>query len=125
MEVLFTLIKSKDNRNGTDLYNYSFLFTAYVDDLTFFLKYIVLVRILVDTYKVFSGLSELKPNINKCEIASPWILRGAQEAVCGLQNIDLTNVIIKILGIHFSYNKKVQQAVNVWITRTLSLERKK
>ena len=28
LEVLFTLIKSKDNINGIDLYNYSFLFTA-------------------------------------------------------------------------------------------------
>ena len=55
--------------------------------------------------------------------------------VCGLQNIDLTNDTIKILGIYFSYNKKIQternylttvkkikKALNVWITRTLTLE---
>ena len=38
LEVLFTLIKSQDNIYGIDLYDYSFLFTAYADDSTFFLK---------------------------------------------------------------------------------------
>ena len=38
LEVLFTLIKSKDNINGIDLYDYSFLFTANADDSIFFLK---------------------------------------------------------------------------------------
>ena len=107
LEVLFTLIKSKDNINGIDLYGYSFSFTAYVDDSNFFLKGIASIRILVDTFKVFSCFSGAKPNINKCEIAGLGILRGAQEAVCGLENTDLTNDTIKILGIHFSYNKKI------------------
>ena len=52
-------------------------------------------------------------------------------------NINLTNDTIKILGIHFSYNKKIrternylttvkkiQKVLNVWITRTLTLEGK-
>ena len=137
LEVLFTLIKSKDNINGINLYDYSFLFTAYADDSTFFLKDIASVRILVDTFKVFSCFSGLKPNVNKCEIAGLGILKVTQEAVCGLQNIDLTNYTIKVLGIYFSYNRKIQternylitvkksqKARNVWITRTLTLEGK-
>ena len=64
LEVLFTLIKSEDNINNIDLYDYSFLFTAYADDSTFFLKNIASVRILVDTFKVFSCFPGLKPNIN-------------------------------------------------------------
>ena len=132
MEVLFTLIKSKDNINGIELYDYSFIFTAYADDSTFFLKSIASVRILIDTFKVFSCFSGLKPNIIKCEIAGLGILKGAQEAVCSLENIDLTNDTIKILGIHFSYDKKIQternylttvkkiqKALNVWITRKI------
>ena len=138
LEVVFTLIKSKDNINGIDLYDYSFLSNAYADDSTFFLKDIAPVRILVATFKVFSCFSGLKPNISKCEIAGlgilKWaqeILKGAQKAVCGLQNIDLTNDTIKTLGIHFSFNKKIQternylttvkkiqKALNVWITGT-------
>ena len=70
-------------------------------------------------------------------IAGLGVLKGAQEVVCGLKNIDLTNDTIKILGIHFLYNKKIQTERNylitvkkiqkvpsVWITRTLTLEGK-
>ena len=52
-------------------------------------------------------------------------------------NVNLTNDTIKILEIHFSYNKKIQternylttvkkiqKALNVWITRTLTLKGK-
>ena len=44
------------------------------------------------------------------------ILKGAQEAVCDLQNIDLTNDTIKILEIHFSYNKKIRPERNYLTT---------
>ena len=63
LEVLFTLLKSKDNINGIDLYDYSFLFKGYADDSTFFLRDIASIRILFDTFKVFSCFSGLKPNI--------------------------------------------------------------
>ena len=116
LEVLFILIKNKDNIKGIDLYDHSFLFTAYADDSTFFLKDIVSVRVLIDTFKLFSCFSGLKPNINKCEIAGLGILKGVQKAVCGLQNIDLTNDAIKILGIHFSYNEKIQTERNFLTT---------
>ena len=62
LKVLFTLIKSKDNINCIDLYDYSFVFIAHADDSTFFLKDITSVRILVDTFKVlscFSGLNRI------------------------------------------------------------------
>ena len=89
-----------------------FLFTAYADDLTFSIKDIASVRILVNTFKVLSCFSRLKLNINKCEITGLGIMKDAQEAVCGLQNNDLTNETIKILGIHFSYDKKIQRETN-------------
>ena len=38
-----------------------------------------------------------KTEIKKCEIANLGILKGAQEAIYGLQNIDLINGTIKIL----------------------------
>ena len=89
-----------------------FLFTADADDSTFSLKGIASVRVLVNTFKVFSCFSRLKLNINKCEITGLGILKWAQEALCGLQNIDVTNDTIKILGMHFSYNKKIQRETN-------------
>ena len=60
---------------------------------TSFLKDIDSIRISVNTFKVlltvFSSVSRLKPNINKCEMAGVGILKGSQEAVYGLRNIGL------------------------------------
>ena len=64
-----------------------------MNDSTFFLKNIASVRILVNTFKVFYSFSRLKSNINKFEIAGLGILERAQEAVCILQNINLTKSV--------------------------------
>ena len=39
------------------------------------------------------SFSRLKLNINKCEIYGLVIMKGAQEAVCVLQNINLTKSV--------------------------------
>ena len=38
MEVLFTLIKNNEKIQGLDILNYRFLYSAYADDSTFFLR---------------------------------------------------------------------------------------
>ena len=81
-----------------------FFFTANADDSTFFLKDIASVESWVNTFKVFSWFSGLKS-----QIADLGILKETQEAVYGIQNTDLMNDTIKMLGIHFSYNKKFKQ----------------
>ena len=35
-------------------------------------------------------------------------LKGVKMALCGIKCIDLTTETIKILGVHFSYNQKLQ-----------------
>ena len=54
----------------------------------------------------FSGL---KPNLRKLEIAGIRVLKGVQVGVCGMRCIDLNNDTLKILGTHFSYNKKLKE----------------
>ena len=39
-------------------------------------------------------------------------LKGVQMAVSGIKYIDLTNETIKILGVHFSSNQKLQAQKN-------------
>ena len=87
-EVLSALIKNKVDMKGIDLYDHTFLFTAYADDSTFFLKDISSVKMSVETFKEFSCFSGLKLNIAKCEIASLGPLKGILEAVCGLKAVD-------------------------------------
>ena len=59
-------------------------------------KILLQLEFLVDTFKVFSSFSRLKSNINKCEIYGLVILKGAQEAVCVLQNINLTKPVTQL-----------------------------
>ena len=65
------------------------------------------------------------------------MLKGVKEAVCGLQCDDFVLDIIKILGTHFSYNKKlkeetnfcliianIQRVLKLWKLKSLTLEGK-
>ena len=111
------------------------MYTAYADDSTFFLRDIVLVKELINSFNQFHHFSGLKVNIGKCEIAGIGSLKRVTEAVCGLKFTDLSNDTIKILGIHLSYKKKVQmknnfmtttkkkqQVLHFWNSGTLTLE---
>ena len=51
MEVLFTLIKNNEKIQGLDILNYRFLYSAYADDSTFFLRNIDSVLELARTFK--------------------------------------------------------------------------
>ena len=62
-------------------------------------------------------------------------MKGVLESVCGLKTVELTNDVINILEIHYLYHngtktdqnflstvKQIQNALNIWNTRTLTLE---
>ena len=83
----------------------TFLYTAYVDDATYFVKNKDSIPQIVKDLKTFFHISDLKPNYDKCEIAGIGVTKGALGALCGMKSIGLTEYTIKILGTHFSYNK--------------------
>ena len=60
-------------------------------------------------YSKYSGLTR---NFSKCEIAGIGSLKGVEVAVCSIKRINLKVNAIKILGIHFSYNNKVNMEKN-------------
>ena len=135
LEILFILIKSKPEIEGMTIFDYNYLYSAYADDTTFFLKDIISVKHMVDTSHFFSYFSGLKPNLTKSEIAGIGVLKGVQVAVCGMRCIDLNVDTLKILGTHFSYNEKLkeeknfykivtdmQRVLKIWKMRMLTLE---
>ena len=82
-------------------------------------------------------VSGLRPNFSECKIAGIDSLKDAKVALCGLKSLDLTKESIKILGVHISYNKKLQDDINLctavknicnviklWCMRHLPLENK-
>ena len=90
---------------------------------------------VIKTLKKFSLYSGFKINNAKCEIAGIGVKKGVKMALCGMECNDLTRDVIKILGIYFSYNKKLEQEKNffnhivkiqnilkLWKLRNLSIE---
>ena len=87
-----------------------------------------------DTFSVYFGLKSSK---SKCEIAGIDVLKEVSVELCGMECIDLTKNSVKILGIHFSYNrkieneenfvkfvKKIENVLKVWRTRNLTVQGK-
>ena len=135
LEILFILIKNDPNIKEIEIFEYCYLYTAYADDTTFFLKDENSIVHTFKKLKLFSDFSGLKPNTTKCEVAGIGVLKGVQVTVCGIKCIDLRNEAIKILGVYFSYNQKIkddknfyniisniQGVLNLWRMRNLTLE---
>ena len=95
-----------------NIFKHEFLYTAYADDTTFFLKDRNSIIELMNELNTFSNFSGLKPNKTKCEIAGIGVLNGVQVALCGMKCVNLNNETVKILGVHFSYNKNLEQDKN-------------
>ena len=54
---------------------------------------------MTDRFSFFSGL---KINNAKCEINGIGVRKGVKMALCGMECIDLTDDVIKVLGNYFS-----------------------
>ena len=86
---------------GRYFHGNTFLYTAYADDATFFLRNLGSIKGLLNKISLYSSFLALKPNLSKCEVDGIGLLKGVKVAVCGIKCIDLTKDAIKILGIFF------------------------
>ena len=57
---------------------------AYTDDTTFFLKDIISIKYMGETFDFVSCFLGLKQNLRKSEMAGIGVLKGVQVAVCGM-----------------------------------------
>ena len=64
---------------------------------------------IFDKISLVSGLS---PNTKKFETASIRALKGVKVALFSMKYLNLTKETAKILGVHFSYNKKPEHEIN-------------
>ena len=117
LEILFILIKFNKNIDGLNNFNYEYLYSAYAEDTTFFLKNKTSVKNALNDIEPFSNFSELHPNLDKFKIAGIVVLKNVNAAFCSIKNINLTKESIKMLGMHTSYNKKIQDDLN--FTKTI------
>ena len=90
------------------MFQNTFLYPAYADDSTFFLKDKNSTKELLNTINYISFFTCLKPILYRYEEAGIGTLKGVKVVICGIKCIDLTKEAIKILGVLFSYDKYVQ-----------------
>ena len=128
-------MKENPEVKGLNIFDHKFLYSAYADDTTFFLKDHTSVVEVINSLNSFSKYSGLKPNTSKCEIAGIGVLNGVNVALCGMKSIDLSKDSVKILGTYYSYDKeleqdknfvehicKIQDVLKTWRMRQLSIE---
>ena len=77
---------------------------------------------VMKAFDIFSSFSGLKPNKCKCEVAGIGTLKGAKMALCSMKCIHLRLNTVKILGIHFSYDKKSENDEN-FLKQITSIEK--
>ena len=109
---MFNLIKQNKDIHGLSFFDHTVLYTAHADDTTFFLKGKESVKKVINIFDTFSIYSGLKPNKSKCDMAVIVVLKGVLMKLCGMECIYLTNNSVKILGIHISFNKKIEDEEN-------------
>ena len=69
LEIVFLIIKANQSIKLFNIFDYDFLYTAYADYTTFFIRNKNSVLELLNVFNIFSVISGLKPNKSKCEIA--------------------------------------------------------
>ena len=69
LEIFFIFVKNNPKVKGLNMFKHEFLYTAYADDTTFFLKDRNSIIELMRELNIFSKFSGLKPNKTKCESA--------------------------------------------------------
>ena len=137
LEILFLYIEENKIIKGLNIFNHIFLYTAYADDTTFFVKDKESLIEVMKAFDISSSFSRLKPNKSKREVAEIGVLKGVEMALCGMKCIDLRLNTVKILVICFSCNKKsenyknflkqitsIEKVLKLWHMRSLTLEGK-
>ena len=89
LEIFFIFVKNNPKVKGLNMFKHEFLYTAYADDTTFFLKDRNSIIELMNELNIFSNISGLKPNKTKCEIAGIGVLNGVQVPLCGMKRIKI------------------------------------
>ena len=62
-EVVFGFFKTNENIKGIEIFKYVFLYTVYANDSTFYLRDILSVKELINSFNQFYHFSGLKANI--------------------------------------------------------------
>ena len=113
IEVLSLIVQNNNRIKGLNICGHEYKVILFADDSTFFLKDIESFCNLNDTLLEFSTYTSLKVNPQKSEIAWIGSSKLKQDNILNYKSVNLTQGSMKILGIHFSYNKALSLKNNL------------
>ena len=90
LEILFIFINFNKNIDGINIFNHEYLYTAYADDVTFFITNKISLKYALNDIESFSNFSWLRPNLDKSKTAGIGVMKNVNVALCGMKNINLT-----------------------------------
>ena len=102
LEIVFIFMKESENSQGLIILIISFYTPLMLMTLFFFL--VTEIQIF-EHFSIFSGL---KPNKSRYEIADIGVLKEVQMTLCCVECVNLKTNAIKTQGIHFSYNRSLE-----------------
>ena len=112
LEIAFIKIKKNPDIKSLSVCNNDFLYTAYADDNACFFQNEKSTTEVLNNFDIISHFSGLKINKSRCEVAGIGVMKGIKVALCGVESVNLLTSAFKILGIYFSYNKKLENENN-------------
>ena len=112
LEILFIQIRNDKAIRGFKIGDIEIRLTAFADDSTFLVRDKQSINRILNIMKTFGTFSSLNASIEKCEVC--WIgqyrFRKDRPVKCKLTSFVTSS--IKILGVHFSYNKEIADDKN-------------
>ena len=84
LEVIFALINANTNIGDLQFFTHNFLYSAYADDTTFFLRNEKSVFEHINAFDTFSLFSDLKISKEMCQVVCIGVLKGVKVALCGM-----------------------------------------
>ena len=74
LDIVFIIIKAHQRVKGIYIFEHTYLYSAYADDTTFFLRDKRSIKEIINTFATLLKCSGLKSNHEKCEIAGIGVL---------------------------------------------------
>ena len=100
LEIVFILIKANKRMKGINIFQPTYLYSAYADNATFFLRYKRSIKEFLNTFAAFSKYSGLKKIIRpQCS----WVRRLYDDSFHEWKVISL-KLIKKSFGSHFKFH---------------------
>ena len=118
LEIFFIQVRSDTSIRGFKYNGIDIKLMAFADDTTCLVRDTQSLRRMLNLAKYFQEYSSLKFNVEKCEAC--WIgrVKGKSSKPIQCKWINLNQNSIKILGVHFSYNKQLEEKMNFYQVTT-------